>query len=89
MKLMHGKSLRSLAAFALVTACLWVPGGALAQAYPPAVSQLVAAAKAQIKTIDMATFKAALDKSSVGLLIANLTSTQADSFPAPSTCHAA
>jgi rhodanese-related sulfurtransferase len=69
MKLMHGQSLRSLAAFALVTACLWVPGGALAQAYPPAVSQLVAAAKAQIKTIDMATFKAALDNSSVGLLI--------------------
>ncbi len=69
MELMHGQSLRSLAAFALVTACLWVPGGASAQAYPPAVSQLVAAAKAQIKTSDMATFKAALDKNSVGLLI--------------------
>jgi rhodanese-related sulfurtransferase len=49
--------------------CLWVSGGASAQNDPPAVSQLVATAKAQIKTIDMATFKAALDKDAVGLLI--------------------
>ncbi|HYP67862.1 MAG TPA: rhodanese-like domain-containing protein [Thiobacillaceae bacterium] len=58
-----------LASAFIFAVCLWVPGGASAQDYPPALSQLVAAAKAQIKTIDMATFKAALDKNAVGLLI--------------------
>jgi rhodanese-related sulfurtransferase len=53
----------------IIAVCLWVCDGATAQTYPPAVSQLVTAAKAQIKTIDMTTFKAAFDKNSVGLLI--------------------
>lgn len=53
----------------VIAVCLWVCDAAAAQTYPPAVSHLVTAAKAQIKTIDMATFKGAYDKSSVGLLI--------------------
>jgi rhodanese-related sulfurtransferase len=46
-----------------------MPGRALAQGYPPAVSQLVAAAKAQIRTIDMATFKAGFDRNELGLVV--------------------
>jgi len=53
----------------IIAVCLWVCDGAAAQTYPPTVSQLVTAAKVQIKTIDMATFKDAFDKNSVGLLI--------------------
>lgn len=48
---------------------LWLPGWALAQNYPPTVSQLVAAAKKQIKTIDMATFKSAFDENDLGLVV--------------------
>lgn len=46
-------------------------GPVLAQGVPvpPGFKQLVAAAKSQIKTIDMETFKAKLDKNEVGLLI--------------------
>ena len=47
---------------------LLLPGLAVAQNYPRSVSELVANAKAQIKTIDMATFKAALDKNDLGLI---------------------
>ena len=36
---------------------------------PPKFQQLVAAAKSQIKSIDMATFKARLDKNEAGLVI--------------------
>lgn len=48
---------------------LLLPGLAVAQNYPRSVSELVANAKAQIKTIDMATFKAALDKNDLGLIV--------------------
>jgi rhodanese-related sulfurtransferase len=48
---------------------LLLPGSAVAQNYPRSVSELVANTKAQIKTIDMATFKAALDKSDLGLIV--------------------
>jgi phage shock protein E len=48
---------------------LWLPGCAAAQSYPPSVSQLVSAAKKQIRTMDMATFKSAFDKKSLGLII--------------------
>ena len=53
----------------LALAVLAVP--VLAQGFPvpPGFKQLVAAAKSQIKTIDMETFKAKLDKNEVGLLI--------------------
>jgi rhodanese-related sulfurtransferase len=48
---------------------LWLPGCALAQNYPPTVSQLVSAAKKHIRTIDLATFKSAFDQSDLGLII--------------------
>ena len=46
-----------------------VPGWVAAQNYPPSVGQLVAAAKKQIKTIDMAPFKSAFDKNDLGLIV--------------------
>jgi rhodanese-related sulfurtransferase len=48
---------------------LWLPRVAVAQDYPPSVIQLVAAAKKQVKTIDMATFKSLFDRKDFGLLI--------------------
>lgn len=42
---------------------------ALAQGYPASVSELVAAAKRQIRTIDMATFKSAFDRNDLGLIV--------------------
>ena len=59
-----------LFAIALVSTVGLLPGShALAQSYPPSVSQLVAAAKQQIKTIDLPTFKAAFDRNDLGLII--------------------
>jgi len=52
-----------------IAVSLWLPGYALAQSYPPAVSQLVATTKTQIKTIDMTRFKSALDNSNLGLIV--------------------
>ncbi|GIK84575.1 MAG: rhodanese-like domain-containing protein [Betaproteobacteria bacterium] len=40
-----------------------------AQNYPPAVSQLVAATKKQVKTISMAEFKAAFDRNALGTIV--------------------
>jgi rhodanese-related sulfurtransferase len=55
---------------AVVLACgLALPGLVQAQNYPPAVSQLVAQTKKQIKTIDMVAFKAALDKKALGTIV--------------------
>ena len=48
---------------------LLLPGLAVGQSYPRSVTELVARTKAQIKTIDMATFKAGLDKSDLGLVV--------------------
>ncbi len=48
---------------------LLLPGLAAGQSYPRSVSEWVARAKAQIKTIDMAAFKSALDKGDLGLII--------------------
>jgi len=45
------------------------PSLAVAQNYPRSVSELVALTKAQIKTVDMATFKSALDKNELGLIV--------------------
>jgi rhodanese-related sulfurtransferase len=56
------------AALAL-TAGLSVPGHTLAQSYPPSVNQLVANAKKEIRTIDMAAFKFAFDKNEAGLIV--------------------
>jgi rhodanese-related sulfurtransferase len=47
----------------------FVPQWGWAQSYPHAVTDLIAKAKAQIRTIDMATFKSALDKGSLGLIV--------------------
>ena len=47
----------------------WLANRALAQNYPPAVSQLITSAKMQIRTIDMETFKSALEKNQLGLII--------------------
>jgi hypothetical protein len=52
-----------------VAAGVCVPGGVSAQNIPPSVSRLVADAKKQIRTIDMAAFKSAFDKNDVGLLV--------------------
>lgn len=46
-----------------------VPQWGWTQSYPQSVTELVAKAKAQIRTIDTATFKSALDKGSLGLII--------------------
>jgi rhodanese-related sulfurtransferase len=61
---------RRLLAVAIAIALeLGLPGQALSQSYPPSVSALIAAAKQQIKTIDMATFKSAFDKNDLGLIV--------------------
>jgi rhodanese-related sulfurtransferase len=52
-----------------VLALAVITGPLLAQSYPPAVSQLAATAKKQIKTIDMATFKSTFDKNDLGLIV--------------------
>ncbi len=44
-------------------------GISMAQNYPPSVPQMVAAVKKQIKTVNMADFKAAYDRKDVGLLV--------------------
>jgi rhodanese-related sulfurtransferase len=55
-------------AFAFAAAAL-LPTIAAAQAYPPQVAELVARARSQVKVIDMAAFKAALDAGETGLLV--------------------
>ncbi|HYB50055.1 MAG TPA: rhodanese-like domain-containing protein [Burkholderiaceae bacterium] len=59
----------TLSVASLLTASLWLPAWSWAQNYPPSVTELIARAKAQIKTIDMATFKSEFDKKSLGLII--------------------
>ena len=53
----------------IVTLGLALPGFVLAQNYPPSVGQLVATTKKQVKTIDMAALKAALDRGDAGLIV--------------------
>jgi rhodanese-related sulfurtransferase len=53
----------------LIAVGLLSTGWAVGQDYPRSVSELVARTKAQIKTIDMATFKSALDKGDLGLIV--------------------
>ena len=45
------------------------PAAAPAPSYPPTINQLVAATKAQVKTIKMADFKAAFDRKDLGLIV--------------------
>jgi len=60
-----------LAVCAVVLALLGplLPQRGWTQSYPQSVTDLIAKAKAQIRTIDMATFKSALDKGNLGLII--------------------
>jgi rhodanese-related sulfurtransferase len=60
---------RSLVAVLLLAIGLLSLGSGAAQSYPSPVSDLVARTKAQIKTIDMATFKSAIEKHDTGLII--------------------
>jgi rhodanese-related sulfurtransferase len=60
---------KSLAAAILVSASMVLPGVATAQNYPDSVKQAISAVKKQVKTINMAQFKDALDKKAVGLLV--------------------
>lgn len=53
----------------VIAAGLCLPAAALAQAYPPSVNALVAEARKQVRTIDMAAFKSEFDRNNVGLLI--------------------
>jgi len=48
---------------------LALPGFATAQNYPSSVGQLVATTKKQVKTIDMAALKAAIDRGEAGLIV--------------------
>jgi len=63
------RSKRSLAIALLVGCGFLAPGLAAAQNYPPIVTQMVAAAKKQVKTIDLAQFKEAYDKKDLGLIV--------------------
>ena len=48
---------------------LLLPAATWAQNYPPAVTELVAKARKQVKTIDAKAFKATLDQKSAGLIV--------------------
>lgn len=59
----------SFLAAALLGIAVLLPGLSVAQNYPPSVVQLVGTAKKQIKLMDMAAFKAVLDKKSAGVIV--------------------
>lgn len=64
--------LRNATTFAitsLLVMSLSLPSWTWAQSYPPSVTELIARTKAQIKTIDMATFKSEFDKNKLGVII--------------------
>jgi rhodanese-related sulfurtransferase len=48
---------------------LFLPAATWAQNYPPAVTELVAKARKQLKTIDAKAFKTTLDQKSAGLIV--------------------
>jgi len=53
----------------LLAVALLLPAATWAQNYPPAVAELVAKARKQLKTIDAKAFKATLDQKSAGLIV--------------------
>ncbi len=59
----------AIAAVLLALLGALLPQWGWAQSYPHAVADLVSKTKAQIRTIDMATFKSDLDKGTLGLII--------------------
>jgi len=60
---------RPLLAALLLAIGVFNAGWSAAQGYPSSVKDLVARTKAQIRTIDMASFKSALDKREAGLIV--------------------
>jgi rhodanese-related sulfurtransferase len=60
---------RLLLAALLIASGVFSTGWAAAQGYPPSVRELVARTRAQVRTIDMAAFKSALDKREAGLIV--------------------
>jgi rhodanese-related sulfurtransferase len=64
---MNRRTALVLAAFLAVGVAL--PASTFAQNYPPSVSQLVSATKKQLKTIDMAALKSALDRGDAGIVV--------------------
>jgi rhodanese-related sulfurtransferase len=58
-----------ITAVALAVVGSVMPLWSLAQSQPPSVANLVAQAKAEVRTIDMAAFKSALDAKRLGLII--------------------
>ena len=58
-----------LAGAAVLAVSLSLSTWTWAQSYPPSVTALIARAKADIKTIDMATFKSGFDKHDLGLIV--------------------
>jgi rhodanese-related sulfurtransferase len=63
------KTKTSFIAAALLGIAVLLPGLSVAQNYPPSVKEFVATTKKQIKTMDMAAFKAAYDKKATGLIV--------------------
>ena len=62
-------SFRPLLAALLLAIGVFTAGWSAAQGYPSSVKDLVARTKAQVRTIDMASFKSALDKREAGLVV--------------------
>jgi rhodanese-related sulfurtransferase len=60
---------RPLTAALLLALGVLSPGWAAAQSYPSSVKELVARTRAQVRTMDMATFKSTLDKRAAGLIV--------------------
>jgi rhodanese-related sulfurtransferase len=65
---MHRTPRLSAAVLAIALA-LVLHNPAMSQGYPPSVAELVAAAKRQVRTIDMAAFKSAFDRNDLGLIV--------------------
>lgn len=63
------RPLKSITALLSLAFGFLYSGWLMAQSYPDSVSRLVAAAKKQVRTIDMAAFKAALDRNELGLIV--------------------
>ena len=60
---------RPLTAALLLALGVLSPGWAAAQSYPSSVKELVARTRAQVRTMDMASFKSTLDKRAAGLIV--------------------
>jgi len=66
---MLNKPISFIGVLLIVVGLLSPASGVAQQRYPGSVSEFVASTKAQIRTIDMVTFKSALDKNDLGLIV--------------------